>query len=206
MTSFLNTLAAAALSVSVAGAALAAGVSVTPSTDLGALKVGDSFTLDLTTANDFPDLQGGAFGMTYDPVKLLYLGAEFFPPLSTLKNDQLNQRDQTPGADGRITIDRISFGAFFATTGGGATTLMALQFRARAAGESEITFHDSDITGFLTPAPQGQMVGNRIAVEFDGPLSVTVAGDTMAPVPLPAGGLLLGAALMGFATLRRKAA
>jgi hypothetical protein len=151
------------------------------------LRPGDTLEISVRAGNDFPDLAGGVFNVTYDADVLAYRGAQFSNPLWKFTN---GQAEQGLGASGTTTIQNISFAALLDSTGGGAADLTTLRFVALAVGASDIALGEG-LTGFTDAA------GGRISVTYPTALEAVVT-------PLPAGLPLLLAALLGLVGWRSR--
>lgn len=180
--------ALAAFAALAQSAAVAATVTVTPSGDLGALTVGDAFTVTLGAGADFDPFFGGAVAVTYDAdVLSLTGGAAIDPPF------MFSMVGAEPaGASGSTTVTAM-FSAFADQPAG--TDFLVLNFEAVGAGLSTLMFSEATagmMTGFINAA--SQQLQN---------VSFETATATVQPIPLPASGVLLMAGVAALIARRR---
>jgi hypothetical protein len=168
--------------------ALAATVTLTPSTNLDALTVGETFAVTLGADADFDPFFGGAIAVTYDAdVISLSGGAAIDPPF------MFSMIGAEPaGATGSTTVTAM-FSAFADQPAG--TDFLILNFEAVGAGVSTLTFSEATagmMTGFINAASQQLQ-----DVTFE------TATATVQPIPLPASGVLLTAGIAALIARRR---
>lgn len=176
-----QTLIAAAVTLA-AFAAQAQTMSV--SSDITNVKIGDSFTLDLL-ATGFPDkIVGGGYNFSFD-ASILQLDDITFPASWEFLTSK--------GTQAGGTVTDVFFNTFAAPIAGDFLT-STLKFTAIGAGTSAITLSES------VPFPFGNVLEEAVTVTYVGGV-VNVAA---VPEPGSVALMLAGMGAVGFMTSRRR--